>query len=343
MRQYGGPEQLEFREYPDPSSPGAEEILVKVSACGVCGHDLLARRGALCTPLPVVLGHEISGVVSAVGGAIVDFAIGDRVALVQRVPCGQCAVCTAGAENLCRVGPGFYGEDQPGGYAEYVLSSPRNTVKLPADVSLEAGAILSCAIGTGWHALRRAHVTPDDLVVVTGAGGGVGVHVLQLCRYLGAEVLAVTNAPSKRTRLLELGADHVVSLGPGEASIREQVRAQTGGRMADVVIEVAGPPTFAQSVRALGARGRLAMVGNVEPRDVVMNPGLVILKELSVFGSAHGTKRDLEEVVRLVTGGHVSPVIAERFPLTEAARAHEVRATGGPVGRRVLIPGPVSS
>lgn len=337
MERYGAPDVLRLQEVPDPSI-GAAELLVQVSACGVCGHDLLARQGRLGTPLPAVLGHEISGVVVDRGADVTGLAVGDRVALVQRDPCGRCAACGSDATNLCRDGRGFYGEDQPGGYASHVVASERNAVRLPPAIGQVAGAVLSCAVGTGWHALRRAGAVAGELVLITGAGGGVGVHALQLARHLGMHVVAVTSAEGTHERLRELGADHVVSLQPGGASVRDQLREHTGGRLADVVLELAGPPTFARSVAALAPQGRLALVGNVDPQDVALRPGLVILKELTVVGSAHGTRQDLAAVMELVAAGHVRPVIAEELPLEQAGAAHAAAGGPGPLGRRVLLP-----
>jgi acryloyl-coenzyme A reductase len=336
LHRYGGPDVLQVEDVAEPSFTD-EELLIRVTACGVCGHDLLARSGQLGTPLPAVLGHEISGVIAAVGRDVTAFNVEDRVALVQRNPCGRCAACTAGATNLCRSGRGFYGEDQTGGYATHVVASSRNTVKLPPEIGEAAGAVLSCAVGTGWHALQRVAATAGEVAVVTGAGGGVGVHALQLCRYLGMQVIAVTSSDRKRERLLELGAHAVVSLSAGGPSLRDQVRDVTGGRLADVVLEVAGPPTFSQSVAALAPHGRLALIGNVDPQDVLLRPGLVILKELSIVGSAHGTKQDLEAVVGLVAAGQVRVVIADELPLEDAGRAHGSPGADA-LGRRVLIP-----
>lgn len=337
VRRFGGPEVLEVEDVADPF-PADHEMLVAVAACGVCGHDLLARRGLLGTRLPAILGHEISGTVEAVGPGVSGFAVGDRVALVQRDPCGQCDTCLRGAENLCKSGCGFYGEDRPGGYAEYVLATPSNAVHLPPQIDLAAGAVLSCALGTGWHALRRVRATPGEVVLVTGAGGGVGLHALQLCRHLGAHAIAVTSSPGKREALLQQGAEHVVVLAQGSPSLRDQVRQLTGGALADVVLEVAGPPTFRQSLSALAPQGRLALIGNVDPQDVPLTPGLMILKELSVVGSAHGTRDDLAEVVELVAAGHVKPVVAEEIPLSEVARSH-APPTRDTIGRRLIRPG----
>lgn len=336
LRQPGGPEVLRVEEVPD-LVPADDQVLVEVSACGVCGHDLLARQGLLGTPLPAVLGHEVSGVVVAVGPTAA-LSVGDRVALVQREPCLACRWCRSGAENLCRSGRGFYGEDRPGGYAEQVLASARNAVVLPPEVPLRAAAVLSCAVGTGLHALRRVGAAAGDVVLVTGASGGVGLHALQLCRALGLRAIAVTSSPGRTESLLAEGAQHVLVTEPGENSLRDRVRTITGGSLADVVLEVAGTPTFRQSVAALASQGRLALIGNVDPSDVALTPGLLILKELSVLGCAHGTRKDLADVVAMVAAGQVRPLVAEELPLSEVSRAHS--PPGPRPGRRLVVPAP---
>jgi acryloyl-coenzyme A reductase len=335
LRRFGDPQALDVTNVPDPV-PAEDQMLIAVSACGVCGHDRLALAGRLQTPLPAVLGHEIAGTVTEVGGAISRFRVGDRVALVQREPCGRCEACAAGAVNLCRNGRGFYGEDRPGGYAEYVLAGEGNAVRLPDDLPDRAGAVLSCAIGTGWHALTRVGACAGEVALVTAARGGVGSHALQLCRHLGLRTVAVTGSAGHEHELLDLGADHVVTLEPGAATLRDHVRRWTGGQLADIVLEVAGPPTFRQALEALAPRGRLALIGNVDPQDVSFNPGLAILKELSVHGCAHGTREDLEQVVDLVAAGYVRPLVDEEIPLSQAPRAFTEPARGP--GRRVLVP-----
>lgn len=333
LRNYGGPDSLQVEEVDDPRC-GDDQVLVRVGACGVCGHDRLARQGRLATPLPAVLGHEVAGTVCGTGRDVEDLAIGDRVALVQREPCGACGLCRSDRTNLCRSGRGFYGEDRPGGYSELVLASERNAVLLPSTLPFTTGAILSCAVGTGWHALHRVGVTQGEVVVVTGAGGGVGVHAVQLARHLGATVVAVTSTPHKIQQLQDLGAHHV-ALVPARGSIREQVLEFTDGQLADVVLDLAGPPTFEGALRTLAPSGRLALIGNVDPRDVPLPPGLMILKEVSVVGCAHGTREDLEAVVELVQGGHIRPIVDGEYSLEETAAAHA--AVDG-FGRHVVVP-----
>ena len=338
MSRYGGPEVLEqrFVEVPDI---GEDQLLVRVAGCGVCGHDLLARRGALGTALPVVLGHEISGHVAAVGPAVRDFAVGDRVALVQRIPCGACRVCQRGATNLCRAGAGFYGEDLAGGYAEYAVASPLNAVRVPDVIPLELASILSCGVGTGYRALLAAETSAGDVVVVTGAGGGVGIHTIEMAAGMGARVLAVTSSRHKIDALVEAGAHRVHVLGSG-SSIREAVRLSFDEPGADVVIEIAGPPTFAESLPSLRAGGSMVLVGNTDPRQINVNPGLLILKEIVIRGSAHASLQDLQAVMDLAAAGRVRPVVAELRPLHQARLTHEELDARAIAGRIVLVPEP---
>ncbi|SDP13788.1 D-arabinose 1-dehydrogenase, Zn-dependent alcohol dehydrogenase family [Klenkia soli] len=333
---HGGPEVLVAGSRPVPE-PAADQLLVRVAACGVCGHDALARRGLLAAPVGSVLGHEIAGRVEAAGVDVVGDWVGRRVALVQRIPCGRCPECAAGTTARCRQGPGFYGEDLPGGYAEYVVASPLNAVPLPDAVDDVTGALLSCAVGTGLKALRTAGVRAGEVVLVTGAGGGVGVHTVQLARHLGATVVAVTGDAGKVAPLRDAGAAEV-AVRPDGRELRRIAAGLDRPRGVDVVVETTGAPTFAVALRALRPGGRLVLVGNTVPGDLPLDPGLVIVRELAVLGSAHAARADLEEVVDLVARGAVHPLAAQVWPLTEAAAAHAALDARTLVGRAVLRP-----
>ena len=340
LTQFGAPEVLQYGEADTPTWL-ASQMLVRVAACGVCGHDLLNREGHFPdTHTPCVMGHEIAGVVEEVGALVTSFAPGDRVALTQRISCGTCPACRAGRDNLCRSGPGFYGEQISGGYGEFVIASPRNAVPLPAHIDLDIGAILSCAVGTGYHALSRARLLPGDTVVITAASGGVGLHTVELARLLGLRVIATTSSTHKVDLLREVGANEVIAAPDGQ--FHKAVRELTGGLGADAVIEIAGGPTFGSSIRSLAVGGRLVLVGNVQPGNVQLNPALPILKEIELVGSAHALVSDLRRVVDLVARGVVKPKIAEKLPVREAARAHALLGSGragGAGGRLVLTHG----
>jgi acryloyl-coenzyme A reductase len=315
--------------------PRADQFLVRVAACGICGHDLLNRQGAFpLTRLPAVIGHEISGVVESVGGLVRRFKVGDRVALNQRQSCGVCQPCRDGRSNVCRDGYGFYGEDISGGYGGYVVASERNTIHLPDNIPMEIGAILSCALGTGFHALGRARLKPGDFVVVTGAGGGVGLHTVQFARDMGCKVIGITTSERKADAIRNAGADEVVVAT--DAQFHTQVKALTGGPGATAVIEITGAPTFQSSIRSLAPGGRLVVVGNVQPGPVAFNPAIGILKEIELVGSSHATLDDLIRVADLVSRGRVRPEIAAVIDIADVAKGHALMENKETIGRVVL-------
>ena len=234
-------------------------------------------------------------------------------------------------------GPGFYGEGQSGGYGEYVLATERNAVLVPASIPLQVASVLSCAIGTGFHALRRAALELGDTVVITGASGGVGIHTIKLAKLLGLRSIAISSSPSKEPLLRKAGASEVI-VAP-DLTFHAQVREMTGGDGAAAVIEIAGKPTFKSSVRSLRSGGRMVVVGNVDPGDVPFNPAMSILKELDFIGSAHATLSDLRKVVDLVARGEIAPDIEAYLPVAEAAKAHEMMEERTTSGRVVLVHG----
>lgn len=334
LDRFGGPEVLRRGQIVRPSFR-ADQMLVRVAACGICGHDLLNRSGHFgATRLPTVLGHEIAGTVERAGELVANFKPGDRVALLQRQPCGLCRSCGSGRENLCRSGAGFYGEEITGGYAEYVVACDRNAVLLPPGIPFHVGAVLSCAVGTGFHALLRARLHPGEAVVITAASGGVGINTVQIAKLMGLTSFAITTSAAKKDELRKAGADEVIVTSDG--TFHDRVRAATGGEGAAAVIEIAGAPTFASSIRSVRAGGRVVLVGNVAPGRVAFNPAVSILKEIEFIGSGHAVLSDLREVINLVENQRLAPPIAATLPLTEAASAHRMLERRSAIGRYVL-------
>jgi D-arabinose 1-dehydrogenase-like Zn-dependent alcohol dehydrogenase len=337
LREFGGPENLRLEEVeaPDPGALREREVLIAVKAIGMCYHDIINRNGNLPrTKLPSILGHEIAGEVAAVGAGVRAFRPGDRVASIQRVHCGRCDLCRRGRTTLCKEGV-FFGEEIPGGYADFVVSEEQGLAKVPDGLPLEQASICACTIGTAIHVARtRGGVLLDETVLITGASGGVGLHAIQVCRLIGARVYAVTSSPQKADRLREAGAEEVI-VSP-DLKFSSQVRRLTGGRGVDVALEITGALTFDQAMRSLAPAGRLIVVGNLETRPVSFMPGLVILKELEIRGSFATTTSELSEAFRLVTDKKVRPVVSRVLPLAEVAKAHQILFDRGVTGRIVL-------
>jgi len=335
LSKLGGPEELEYREVPDPE-PARGEVLVKVAAEGVCGRDLIDRRGGFRgLPLPVILGHEFAGQVVRAAPET-GLAPGDRVANLLRLGCGACRSCSRGEAVICEKGWQSYGQTRNGGYAELVTATPATLVKVPAGVSDVDAASAACTFGTALRALRTVgKVTLSDQLLITGASGGVGIAAIQIAKALGARVIAATSSDAKRQALLDAGADDVVVDAQG--AVHEKVRAFVPAGV-DAVLELTGSPTFTSSMRSLRNGGRLILVGNILADSIKINPGAVILFGYQVLGSAGCTRTDLEDVFTMIAQKRLRVVLHRVLPLKSAAEAHKILADRGAIGRVVLTP-----
>ncbi len=335
---FGGPDVLQLTDI-DPPTPGDGEALVQVKACGVCYLDAIVRSGLRSkAKLPLTLGHEVAGVVTAVGPNVRTLAVGDRVASTYRVACGQCRYCRAGDGAVCDNRTGI-GEHLDGGYAEYTALPSSFLVKIPDGVAFEQASVCGCVIGAVYNAVvSGAKVRPGETVLVTGSGGGVGSHAVQISQLAGARVIAVTTSKQKVAQIEALGADQVLRVEVGE-NYSDEIRRLTGGRGADVVIEAVGSATFPFSFRSLAKRGRLVFVGEVSGQPASFNPALMIYKEVVLTGAQSATPEELTQVLNLVAAGKIKPVINKVLPLEEAAQAHQMLIDRSNFGRTVLTVG----
>ena len=335
LHEFGGPEKLVVEET-DLPRPRADEVLVRVHACGVCYLDVIVRSGMRShAALPLTLGHEIAGVITETGPNVRGFAVGDRVASTYRIACGHCRYCRDGQSAVCDNRQGI-GEHRNGGYAEYVALPESAISRVPLSVCLEQACICGCVIGAVYVAVvKKAAVRPGQTVLVTGAGGGVGVHALQLSRLAGARVIAVTSSEHKVERIKELGADEVILSRRGSDFSAEVMRL-TDGRGAEVVVEGVGSATFPATFRSIAKAGRLVFVGEISGQPAQFNPALMIYKEIVLTGAQSANAEELTQVLELVAGGRIKPIIGEILPIEQAARAHQMLAENRNFGRLVL-------
>jgi acryloyl-coenzyme A reductase len=337
----GGPEVLKFETIPDPDPPQGDQVLVRTRACGVCYHDLLVRDGTyrrLVDP-PLIPGHEIAGQVEAVGSLVKRFRPGDRVASLHREACGSCHFCRKNMEALCP-NQVFLGHNQGlhagGGYAEFAVIRESGLVSLPDAIPYEEGCVLSCAVGTEFHALYQvAKVRPGETVLVTGAGGGLGLHGIQLAKLAGARTFGLTHSLEKIAAIREAGADEVMSINDKQPL--HQMITELAPKGIDVVCDNVGEPVFNACFRTLAAGGRYVFVGQINDRPISVNPARFIFNETSLMGSVASTRDDMDMVVQLVERRQVRPWIGSVMPISEAAAAHVAVATSASVGRVVLV------
>ena len=306
--------------------PGPGEVRVAVRACGLCGSDVHVVHGITPSgPLPLTLGHEASGVTDD----------GRRVAIAAGWGCGSCPACRAGAENRCPdvVIPGIH---RDGAQAEYVVVPERALVPLPDSVDFATGAILTDAVSTPWHAIKRAGVEPGDTVAVFGLGG-LGLHaVTLLSAVVGARVVGVDRYAGALDRARSFGAAEVVDAADGKPA--RAVRALTGG--VDHAFEFVGSAAVVdQAVKSLRPGGTCTVVG-ITPEPLGLLPqALFVASELRVQGSFGCDRSDLAELVALVAGGtlDLAGTITHSYRLADFAEAFRVLETkeGDPI--RVVV------
>ena len=328
---------LAEREVP---RPGPGEALLRVDACGFCHHDYLVMTGTLRRGVApgVVPGHEIAGTVAALGEHAARFREGERVVSLLTAACGLCARCLAGREHRCRNGAGI-GHGRDGGFAEYVALPETALVAVPDGLAAERAALLACPAGVALSGVDSAEVSAGETVVVTGAGGGLGIHAVQLAAARGAQVIAVTSSPAKAAALQNLGASIVVDVADGPG-LTEIVLAMTDDDGADAVIDTVGPPVWPEVLRCLGQYGRLALLGDVTGEPAPVTLAEVIFRDLRLTGVSGVSRQTLERCVGLAASGELEPVISDVLPLTEEGAAEAVRMVRErePLGRVVLMP-----
>ncbi|MGC1844948.1 MAG: alcohol dehydrogenase catalytic domain-containing protein [Pseudolabrys sp.] len=340
VHQPGGTEVLRLERVADPIA-GPKDVIIKVDACCVCFHDIVTRNGTLKfgVQMPCILGHEISGTVVDVGRDVRAFQRGDRVATVQRYHiCGACRYCRTGRETLCpeRKFTGDWG--MVGGYAEYVAIEDDNVALVPEGVELQDAAIVACAIGTILNAIREiGKLQPGETALVTGAGGGLGMHAIQLARLAGALVIAQTTSPEKADQIRALGAHTVIVHSRGE-DFSNAVKKANGGLGVDVAIDNVGSQLFESIRRSMGIGGRWIMIGQLTGEFVPFNPAQLFLKNISMLSATSTTRKQLDDCLALVARGVIKPFVSLALPLEQAAQAHELVETGKSSGRIVLRP-----
>ena len=341
LRAFGQP--LELAEMPRPQV-GPADVLVRVRACGIglTVVNLLATPGRV-TAYPRIPGHEIAGDIVEVGAAVRTVKSGQRVTNHFYLTCGQCKQCRAGRETLCLNQRGNIGAAIDGGYAQYVALPERNMVPIPDGVSYVDAAVASDAIATPYHACHKeARLGPGDSVLIVGAGGGVGIHMVQMARLCGARVLAADIGDDKLALAQAHGADDIIDAR--QAKLPDAVKALTQGLGVDAAIDiVASRATLEAALQSLAVGGRLVIIGaqpqpvyGVEPGFTV-NPIEFLHRGLELHSSRYVNVAEIAHTLELVRLKRIKPVVTQTFALERVEEAHELIRRNATAGRLAMV------
>jgi len=306
IEKQGGLENLVYRDWEDPK-PDADEVLIRVRACGLNHLDIFVRRGMLGfpVPMPFISGGDIAGEISALGPSVKGWKVGDRVVVNPATK------------------KGLMGEQIFGGLAEFVCAPAANLIRLPAHVDYGDGAAIPIAYGTAVRMLFDiGGIEKDDLILILGASGGVGLACAQLAKLFGARVIAAAGSAEKCRRLEELGTDYTIDYSIEDFS-REAWRL-SDKKGVDVVVNHTGGQTFVPSMRALRRRGKLLVCGATAGYDFEMDLRYLWMRQLQILGSSGYTTANIETAMGHVSAGRLRPVIGQRLPLSEAREAERL-------------------
>jgi propanol-preferring alcohol dehydrogenase len=325
---------------------GPTEVLLRVRAAGVgLTVVLMTAVPGRVTSFPRIPGHEVAGEVVEVGAEVTHVAVGDRVAAHFYLTCGGCRFCRSARETLCTAFRGYVGMACDGAYAEYVALPARNVTPIPDEVSDLDAAVAADAICTPYHACREeARIGPGDTVLIVGAGGGVGIHGVQMAKLCGGWVIAADIGDDKLAAAKECGADALVDVRAGD--LAAQVRKLTDGRGVDAAIDfVASRETLEGSLVSLARAGRLVIIGSRPPAvfgvdaRFTVDPGRMLQEMLEIHGSRYVTLAEIQQTLELLRQRRIRAVVSRTFPLEGAEEAHELLRKNALVGRAALLLG----
>ncbi len=340
---HGGPEKLVYRKDVPVPVPARGEVLVEVSACGMNNTDIWVREGAYGTDgdpdavsswrqdnssltFPRIQGADVSGVIAAVGEDVPESRIGERIMLDFSIYNG---------DGISLADVDYIGHGRDGGYAEYMTAPSENAHAIKTDMSDAELATFCCAYLTAEHMLDRAAVAAGENVLVTGASGGVGSGLVQLCRARGAVPYAVAGA-SKLAQVKALGAEAVIARDVDD--LPGAVAEATGGGVIDVVADVVGGPMFNDLITILRPEGRYTTAGAIGGPVVELDLRRIYLKHLQLHGSSQGTRAAFNRLAGYIEDGKISPLLWKTYPLSKLHEAQADFVTKHHVGKIVIQP-----
>ncbi|WP_371732122.1 alcohol dehydrogenase family protein [Ruegeria sp. HKCCD4315] len=354
MNGHGGLDMLEYRDMPTPT-PEKGEVLIKVGACGLNNTDINTRTawyskkvdavlgsgaadgfdeasgddgtwGSGSLNFPVIQGADVAGEIVAVGEGVDPARVGERVMIDPWL--------LSHGDWLNPENSGYFGSEADGGYAEYTKVRAANAVPVNSSLSDAELATFPCAYTTAENLVQRTAPRPGEVVVITGASGGVGSAAIQLCRLRGCKVIAIASL-SKAEMLHELGAAHVIDRNT--VDLEAAIRDAAGGPV-DIALDVVGSPMFMALINALRQGGRYSTSGCIAGQMAEFDLRQLVYKDLQLTGATICPAGTMQRVVGMIETGALKPLLAAIYPLEDLAKAQEAFVQKTHVGNIVVTP-----
>jgi len=345
---HGGPEKLVYRNDVPLPRPGAQEVLLQVTACGLNNTDIWTREGAYGSEedpdavssfqrgestltFPRIQGADIVGRIVALGDGVAPARLGERVMVDFNIYNGG----TAEKRDLDLADMDYIGNGRDGGFADFACVPADQARRIESDKSDIELATFCCAYMTAEHMLARIRLRQGERLLVTGASGGVGSAALQLSRIRGAMPYALS-LPEKEAALREIGAEAVISRAADD--LAETLSQATGGEGFDAILDVVAGPAFNRLLGSLRPGGRYISCGAMADPLVQMDLRTVYLKHLEVHGSSQGDRSDFDRLVGMIESGRLKALVGGVYKLSDLRRAQADFAKKDFVGKLVVVP-----
>jgi len=334
---HGGLDRIEVRDdLPLPSLSSNAQVRVRVLAAALNHIDLFVVGGlpnVRITP-PWIIGSDAMGVVDQVADGVANVAVGDTVLINPGLSDRTCPYCRAGEQPLC-LHFSILGEQVPGTIAEYIVVPAANVRRVAPETDPAQGAAFTLSTLTAWRMLTtRARLLSGEHVLIWGIGGGVAQACLQIAKLLGAHVTVTSGSDAKLERAVALGADETIN--HRGTDVGKEIRSRTGKRGVDVVVDTVGEATWAQSLGALGRRGRLVTCGGTSGPMVTTDVRRLFWNQWSILGSTMGNDAEFDAIVEHFRAGRLHPPIDRVYRLEEGRAAFERMASGEQFGKLVV-------
>ncbi len=311
--EHGGPELLKVVDIEPPGAPEAGQIKIALEARGIQFSDLVRFEGTyqVKTPLPFVVGGEAAGKVIEVGEGVEDFPVGDTV--------------------IC-----------PGGCVEEINISARAATHIPSHIDLNIAASFRNNYSTAYFGLQRGQLQAGETLLVHGSAGGVGLAAVDIGKLMGATVIGTASSDEKLEVVKAMGADHVINYSDG---FRDQVKALTGGRGADVIYDPVGGDVFDESVRCIAPFGRILVLGFTSGRPALAKTNHLLVKDASVIGYTVGglqqhnpewNRRNNEVILDWLSSGRINPHVSHVLPMEEIHEGYRLIVDRKVIGKVII-------